>query len=130
MHIVCLQETKSRSTTQYVIDNYTFMNITTADAQTQERAGVGYVLCPQARGALLRTHYVHSRLACVTLLLQSGELSIVISHAPHKARPEEERHDFFEELQHAIDSVQANGPSVVIWFLTPGFMAGCYVKGM
>ena len=70
---------------------HTFMTISTADAQTQEHAGVGYVLCPHPRGALLRTHYVHSRLACVTLLLQSGELSIVNAHAPHSARPEEGR---------------------------------------
>ena len=90
------------------------MTISTADAQTQEHAGVGFVLCPQARGALLRTHYVHSRLACVTMLLQSGELSIVNALAPHKARPEEERHDFFEELQHVVDRVQAKGPFVVI----------------
>ena len=114
VHIVCLQETKSKSTTQYVVDNYTFMTISTAASQSQEYAGVGFVLCPQARGALLRTHYVHSRLACVTLLLQAGELSIVNAHAPHNARPEEERQDFFDELQHTVDKVQAKGPFVIV----------------
>ena len=103
-HVLCLQETKSKTTTQYVVDNYTFMTISAAENQKQEHAGVGFVFCPQARAALLRTQLVHSRLASVTLLLQAGELSIVNAHVPH-ARPEGEGHDLFEQLQHLVDKV-------------------------
>ena len=68
----------------------------------------------QARAALLRTQLAHSRLASITLLSQAGELSIVNVHAPHNARPEGERHDFFEELQHLVDKVQAKGPFAIV----------------
>ena len=48
VHVLCLQETKSKTTTQYVVDNYTFMIISTVENQKQEHAGVGFVLCPPA----------------------------------------------------------------------------------
>ena len=36
------------------------------------------------------------------------------AHAPHNARPEEERQDFFDELKHTVDKVQAKGPFVIV----------------
>ena len=57
---------------------------------------------------------MHSRLASVTLLLQAGELSIVNAPAPHNARPEGERHDFFEELQQLVDKAQVKRPFAIV----------------
>ena len=55
IQVLCLQETKSRTTSQYVVDDFIVMTISAADAQQQEYAGVEFVLNPKARNALLRT---------------------------------------------------------------------------
>ena len=54
IEVLCLQETKSKHTTQYVVDNYTSMTVSTAPSNQQEHAGVGFVLSPLARNALVR----------------------------------------------------------------------------
>ena len=41
-----LQETKSKYTVQYVIDNFIFLTISTVNANQPEYAGVGFVLFP------------------------------------------------------------------------------------
>ena len=41
-----MQETKSKYTAQYVIDNFTFLTISTVNANQPEYAGVGFVLFP------------------------------------------------------------------------------------
>ena len=114
IQVLCLQETKSKTTTQYLVDNFTFMTISTASSQQQEHAGVGFVLSPEARSALLRTTCIHSRLATITLLLASGEFTIVNTHVPHSGRPEEERQAHFDELQQLVERVQNKGPFIVI----------------
>ena len=96
LHVLCLQETKSKNTTQYVVDNYTFLTVSAADPNHQEHAVVGFVLSPTARRVLLRTHPVSNRLASITLLTVSGEISILNGYAPQSSRPEEERQEFFD----------------------------------
>ena len=114
LHVLCLQETKSRNTTQYVVDNYTFLTISTAAPDQQEHARVGFVLSPLARRALLRTHYVSSRFASISLLAGSGEFSIFNCYAPQSARPEEERREFFELLHDQIEAVHTKGLYVLV----------------
>ena len=114
IQVLCLQETKSRTTTQYLVDNFTFMTASTAGSQQQEHAGVGFVLSPDARSALLRTTCIHSRLATITLLLASGEVTIVNTRVPHSGRPEEERQARFDELQQLVERVQNKRPFIVI----------------
>ena len=114
LHVLCLQETKCKNTTQYVVDNYTFLTVSTADPNHQEHAGVGFVLCPTARRALLRTHRVSSRFASITLLTASGEFSILNCYAPQSGRPEEERQEFFDLLHDQIDVVKSKGLFVVV----------------
>ena len=114
LHVLCLQETKSKNTTQYVVDNYTFLTVSTADPNHQEHAGVGFVLSPTARRALLRTHPVSSRFASITLLTASGEFSILNCYAPQSGRPEEERQEFFDLLHDQTDVVKSKGLFVVV----------------
>ena len=114
LHVLCLQETKSKNTTQYVVDNYTFLTVSTADPNHQEHAGVGFVLSPTARRALLRTHPVSSRFDSITLLTASGEFSILNCYAPQRGRPEEERQEFFDFLHDQIDVVKSKGLFVVV----------------
>ena len=104
IQILGLQETKSRTITQYVDDDYIFMTISISDAQQQEYASVNFVLNPKARNALLRISYQHSRLAWV---LASGELTIVNTHAPRNGRSEEERQAHFDELQQIVGKTPA-----------------------
>ena len=59
------------------------------------------MLSPTARNALLRTSFVNSRIACISLLIRGGELTIINTYVPQNARPEDERRDHFDQLQQA-----------------------------
>ena len=112
--VLCLQETKSKQTTQYVVDNYTFMTISTAPSSQPEHAGVGFVLSPLARNALVRVQPVNSRIASVSLLMAAGELHIVNTYVPHNARPEDERRAHFDQLQEHTETLKRKGPFLVV----------------
>ena len=114
VHVMCLQETRSKQTTQYLVDKYTFMTITTAPDDKQEFAGIGFVLSPAARKALLRLHFLNSRLASITLLTAAGELTIINCYVPQNGRPEAERRTFFEELHSLVEKVQQKGPFILV----------------
>ena len=79
IYILCMQETRSKKTTQYVVDNFTFLIISTMNTSQPEYvyAGVGFVLSPMAWNALLRTSFINSRIACISVLMRGGELNIL-----------------------------------------------------
>ena len=114
IHILCMQETRSKNTTQYVVDNFTFLTVSTVNTNQPEYAGVGFVLSPMARNALLRTSFINSRIACISVLIRGGELNILNTYVPQNARPEDERRDHFEKLQQAISQIARKGPFVVL----------------
>ena len=99
IHVLCLQEMRTVSTTS---------------PNHREYAGVGFVLSPVARNALVRTTFVNSRLACISLLISGGELNIINTYVPQNARPEEERRAHFEQLQLAINKIEHKGPFVIL----------------
>ena len=114
IHILCMQETRSKNTTQYVVDNFTFLTVSTVNTSQPEYAGVGFVLSPMAPNALVRTSFINSRIACISLLIRGGELNILHTYVPQNARPEDERRDHTEKLQQAISQNARKGPFVVL----------------
>ena len=104
--VLCLQETKSKQTTQNVVDKYTFMTISTSAPRQQEFAGVGFVPAPAARNALLQVELISSRLASLTLLTAAGPLTLINCYAPQNGRPLGERRSFYEDLQGLVDKLQ------------------------
>ena len=109
-----MQETRSKNTTQYVVDNYTFLTVSTASGSQPEYAGVGFVLSPTARNALVRTMFTSSRIACISLLIKGGELNILNIYVPQNARPEDERRHHFDQLQRAASQIAHKGPFLVM----------------
>ena len=81
--ILCLQETKSRQTTYYMVGSYCFYTFSNAPSNQQEYLGTGFVLSPRARAALLRTLPASSRTAGMSFNTGAGEFSILTAHAPH-----------------------------------------------
>lgn len=114
IHILGMQETRSKNTTQYVVDNYTFMTVSTVTSNQPEYAGVGFVLSPMARDALVRTTFTSSRIACLSVLIKGGELNILNTYVPQNARPEDERRDHFDQLQRATSQIARKGPFIVL----------------
>ena len=90
------------------------MTISTAPDEKQEFAGIGFVLSPAARKALLRTHFENSRLASITLLTAAGELTVINCYVPQNGRPEAERRAFFQELNSLVEKVQQKGPFLLV----------------
>ena len=107
IHILCMQETRSKNTTQYVVDNFTFLTVSTVNTNQPEYAGVGFVLSPMARNALLRTSFINSRIACISVLIRGGELNILNTYVPQNARPEDERRDHLKNYNRLFPKLLA-----------------------
>ena len=114
IEVMCLQETKSKHTPQYVVEDYTFLTVSTAPSELHEFAGVGFILSPRARNALVRVEPLGSRIAVITLLLAAGELHIFNTYVPQNGRPEDARLAHFDQLHDRTEHYKRKGPLFVV----------------
>ena len=112
--ILCLQETKAKQTSFYMVDRYTFFTFSTAPSNQPEYLGTGFVLSPKARASLLRTLPATSRTAGISYNTGAGEFSVLTGHAPHNGHEEDTKHDFYEELGALVAQVARKGPFIIL----------------
>lgn len=112
--ILCLQETKSKQTTYYMVDSYCFYTFSNAPSDQREHLGTGFVLSPRARAALLRTLPATSRTAGMSFHTGAGEFSILTAHAPHNQHEEDTKHAFYDELNQLLARVETKGPFIIM----------------
>lgn len=112
--VLCLQETKAKRTSYYMIDSFTFYTFSNASPDQQEHYGTGFVLSPAARRALLRTLPSSSKVAGISLHTGAGEFSVITGHAPHNQHTEETKQAFYDELNQLVDKVEYRGPYLIM----------------
>ena len=114
IEILCLQETKVKRTSYYMVDSYTFYTFSNCGATQQEHYGMGFVLSPLARRALLRTLPSTSRVAGLSFHTGAGEFSVLSGYAPHNQHTEDTKQHFYDELGTLLDGVETRGPLIVL----------------
>ena len=85
------------------------MTVSTVPSSDPEFAGVGFVLAPVARNALMKTDFLDRRIASLTLLTTAGQFNILNTYVPQNARPEEERRAHFDQLHTHLEKSNVKG---------------------
>ena len=112
--VLCLQETKVKRTSYYLVDSYTFYTFSSCDSAQREHYGMGFVLSPLARKALLRMLPGTSRVAGLSLHTGAGELSLLNSYAPHNLHDPEAKQAHYDELSALVTQVEHKGPYLIL----------------
>jgi len=111
--LVCLQETRVPQTTQYLIDDVTF--VLAGGGGDREYAGVAIAMQADIRRAVSGVVVLPGgRLMAISLDLAPRLLTVICAYAPQSARPEDERSDFFEQLAGLVDNAERKGAVILL----------------
>eukprot|EP00969_Alexandrium_andersonii_P097890 4321292-Alexandrium_andersonii.AAC.1 len=110
--ILALQETRTPTTTQFVVEGYLF--ILFGSGEKKEYAGVGYIVSLKLRTAIVAADNDGSRMAVLGIDTGPRKLWIFSVYAPHEERPEEERREFYDNLDMFLGKYRTAGVPIII----------------
>eukprot|EP00969_Alexandrium_andersonii_P257026 11363442-Alexandrium_andersonii.AAC.1 len=93
---MALQETRTPTTTQYIIDRFLF--VLYGSGEQKEYAGVGFVVDLRIRKSITFTHNCGPRIASMGVRTGPREIILMSAYAPQSGRPLQERSAFYEKL--------------------------------
>ena len=111
--ILCIQETHWPNSDYWISDTgYLFLLSGGSDVD-REHAGVGIIVAPAIRSAVLGFSQLSNRFMGIKLRCSGGKTNIISAYAPHSGRPFDERLAFFENLKGFYEAMQTHGPTIV-----------------
>ena len=111
--ILCLQETHIPFTPYYNTDDGFLVILLGSSAGGRESAGVGFIIAPWLRKAVVGFLQQSNRLACLKLRVPHGQISIITAYAPHSGWAFDSRQAFFEDLGVMFTKTSVNGARFV-----------------
>ena len=111
--VLCLQETHIAGSFHFIFHGYHVIFSGRPDDK-REYAGVGYIIAPWARQAILSFIQVDSRLAGLRMKVSGGNVCILNAYAPHNGHDFETRLDFFDNLLLLVGKFRAYGPTLIL----------------
>ena len=110
--LLCLQETHQQGSEYYVSGGFLVIN-SGNDNDVREPAGVGFIVAPGLRHAVMGFMQFSQRLASITLRVKGGSLRFISAYAPHNGHDLSVRADFFSELASFIRRQRPHRPTFV-----------------
>ena len=96
--ILCIQETRVNSCPYFASDG--FLSIYSGrDDNNREHAGVGFISAPWMRRSIKYFVQIDSRLAVLQIRTYGGIMIFISAYAPPNTHEDEERLQFFDELE-------------------------------
>ena len=75
--------------------------------------GVAFVLAPEFADKIEKIDYVNERIISITIKLAGNKITLIQVYAPHQGRSQEEKEQFYQNLQDTIDTVD-NGDKIIV----------------
>ena len=115
-HVVCMQEVWKHVSEYHVDeDGYLFvfsgLDKTGAAGQGNARAGVGFIVAPDAIKYMIGFTQVSARMAAIKFKIQGGSCAFVCAYAPDESHPYQERSDFYKDLRQLTSQISVHGPT-------------------
>ena len=110
--LMCLQETYVVGAPWHVTEEGYLIILSGGDGAV-ERAGVGFIVAPRLRHAVVCFKQVSARLASLRLRVRGGNIAVISAYAPHGGYKFKARHDFFGQLSKCMIACKTNGPTLV-----------------
>ena len=96
--ILCIQETHRANSDYWLTESGYFIMLSGGPGIDREWAGVGIIVAPHLRSALLGFTQASDRYMGAKFRCSGGKLCIISAYAPHAGRPFDERLAFFENI--------------------------------
>eukprot|EP00969_Alexandrium_andersonii_P070584 3114907-Alexandrium_andersonii.AAC.1 len=109
--VMCTQETRMASTTQFLSKGYLFINF--GGGGNKEYAGVGYIVHPKLIPAIKYVHNEGARIAELALAVAGRDIFLYSVYVPQSGRPPEERQGTFDILDKLLQSSKSKGVAVI-----------------
>ncbi len=100
--LLCLQETHQSGSDHFIAQGFLVVYSGT-DSGERERAGVGFVVAPWIRHAVIGFTQFNSRLASISIRVQGGSARFVCAYSPNNEHDFDVRADFFSELNAVVN---------------------------
>ena len=109
-------ETSYLCKSDYYITDYGCLLVLSglADADIDEKAGVGFLIAPSVRKCIVGFCQASSRMASLKLRVRGGKTALVVGYAPHNGKPVTERQRFYSEFTSFIAGLSCHGPKIVV----------------
>ena len=107
--VLCMQETHCVRSEYYVNGDGYFVVLSGTDGQGRDFSGVGFLIAPWARSAIIGFKQISARVACLKMRVQGGKLVVVNGYAPHNGYPHDVRQAFFHEITQAFLTMSCYG---------------------
>ena len=95
--ILCMQETRVGKSDVYFEDGFQIIMSGRSDDSVCW-AGVGFIIAPWARDRLKNFKQICDRMAYVQFTVPGGSMALFCVYAPHNAKPQAERVEFYVRL--------------------------------
>jgi len=110
LELVALQETRWPGSGDHVSNGYTLLY--SGDDTT--RLGVGFLLGPQVKKAVLNFNAVNNRMCMIRLRMRLANLSIVCVHAPTEDSSPQDKDSFYDNLDDLMGAIPEHDVRLVI----------------
>ena len=113
LHVLCIQETHIAGATSFITEAGFLVILSGGPGEEREYAGVGFIVSPAMRHAVIGFREHTGRMASLKLKVQGGKIGIVSAYAPHGGRDYALRQSFFNELNAFFSKLSAHGSSFI-----------------
>ena len=114
MDVLCIQETHLNGAECYTREGYAVFLSGCRDSAERSYAGVGFIVSPRIRSAVVAFKACDDRIATLRLKIHGGMLTVLSVYAPHNGIDYDIRHTFYHSLQDHIRRTTENSTSYVL----------------
>ncbi|XP_071493217.1 uncharacterized protein [Diadema antillarum] len=94
-----------------VHDNYELIY---SGSERDTRHGVGLFFHPDFAVHIEKVHYISNRIIASILNINNHRVSFIQAYAPQQGRPQEEKDEFYEQLQDTLDNIPIDSEIIVM----------------
>lgn len=110
---MCLQETRKKDSTHYVLDSGHLVILSGSGGPGSEWSGVGFVISPRMKSYIQNFLQFSDRLCSLKIKTKGGKFGLVCAYAPHNLKSIDDKLKFYEDLSRLMDRISVNGPKLV-----------------
>ena len=111
--VMCIQETH-RANSYHFITEMGFLVILSGTSQgVTKSAGVGFLIAPECRHAVVSFKQASSRMAALKLRARGGKIGLISAYAPHSGYPFPDRQQFYSQLVDFVRNVGTHGAKLI-----------------
>ena len=112
--LICIQETHRLNSDYFITEEGFFVILSGSAGTDAEHAGVGFIVAPCLRCAVVSFRQENNRMAALKLRVPGGKVVFVSAYAPHSGKPYIERQAFYRNISSFASNLSSHGPKFLM----------------